>query len=462
MVKPLRLGTALTAIGMIGALAACATPGARIATRASIFGDKVDKSNIGIATRAAMALEKGDYVNAVTFAERAVGNTPNDAGFRALLGNAYFGAGRFASAESAYRDSLSLLPGQPQVVLKLALVTIAQGKRDSAIAVLDGARGVLDPSDYGLALALAGQPQAAVDVLNAAAHDVGADARVRQNLALAHALAGNWDQARAVAAQDVAADQVDARIQQWMTFAKPAKASDQVASLTGITPAAADPGQPVRLALVQKNDVRLAQAEPVQAAPIAEPAPPVVEEAVSEPAPVPEATAEPVAAPAVVEVAEPAPAPVLVAAMPVVAVEQVRQLSEAVAAPKPAPRKVAAKPGLSPRAASLTDGRPPVRNAALVRATGNSRAVVQLGAYSSRSGVSLAWNRVAAKYPALRGYAPATARFDGPRGTVYRLSVSGFTSSGQAQDLCSSLKRKGGACFVRSVAGDRPVQLASL
>ena len=211
MVKSLRLGTALTAIGMFGALAACATPGARMATRASIFGDKVDRSNIGIATRAQIAVEKGDYATAVTLAERAVGNTPNDAGFRALLGNAYFGSGRFASAESAYRDSLSLLPGQPQVVLKLALVTIAQGKTDSAIAVLEGARGVLDPSDYGLALALAGQPQAAVNVLDAAAREVGADSRVRQNLALAHALAGDWTQARTVASQDVAADQLDSR-----------------------------------------------------------------------------------------------------------------------------------------------------------------------------------------------------------------------------------------------------------
>ena len=48
MVKTLRLGTALTAVGLIGAISACATPGPRAITRASIFGDKVDKNNIGI------------------------------------------------------------------------------------------------------------------------------------------------------------------------------------------------------------------------------------------------------------------------------------------------------------------------------------------------------------------------------------------------------------------------------
>jgi len=467
MVKTLRLGTALTAIGLLGALAACASPGTRMSNRASIFGDKVDATNIGIATRAQAAIEKGDYAAAVTLAERAVGNTPNDAGFRALLGNAYFGGGRFASAESAYRDSLTLLPGQPQLVLKLALVTIAQGKADAAIAVLDGARNVLDPSDYGLALALAGQPQAAVNVLDAAARAVGADSRVRQNLALAHALTGDWTQARNVASQDVAADQLDSRIQQWMTFAKPAKASDQVASLTGFTPAAVDPGQPVRLALAQpKNDVRLAQADPALPL-VAEVAPvEVAADAPVEVVPV-EVQVEPAAAEAAVEIAEPAPAPVVVAAAPIVAVEQARAFAEAVAAPvivarTAAPKPVVAKPGLSPRAASLSDGRLPVRRAAFGRPSRNSRSVVQLGAYSSRAVVSVAWAKLAAKYPALRGYSPATARFEGPRGTVYRLSVSGFNSGGHAQHMCSSLKTKGAACFVRSVAGDVPVRMASL
>ncbi len=478
MTKSLRFGAALSALGMIGALGACATPGARMANRASIFGDKVDHANIGVATRAQAAIEKGDYASAISLAERAVGNTPSDAGFRALLGNAYFGSGRFASAESAYRDSLSLHPGQPGLVLKLALVTIAQGKSDAAIQVLNDSRNLLDPADYGLALALAGQPQAAVNVLDGAARAVGADARVRQNLALAHALGGDWDMARTVASQDVAADQLDARIQQWMTFAKPAKASDQVASLTGFAPAASDPGQPVRLALARSKDqVRMAQADvPVVAQPV-EAAPPLVEEAapVAE-APavdlVPETVADaPVAeAPAVeapaaeAEVSEPAPVAVAAAA-PVAVVEQARAYAEAVAAPVVKASKArkssansSGRPGLSPRAASLDNDSLPVRRAAF----GASKSVVQLGAYSSRAGVSAAWAKLASKYPALRGYSPATARFDGPNGTVYRLSVSGFESGNSAKSMCSSLKTKGGDCFVRSVAGDAPIRLASL
>ena len=447
-------GSAFTALGLIGALAACANPGASGPRSASIFGDKVDTTNIGLATRAQAALEKGDAATAVDFAERAVAGSPRDAGFRSLLANTYFAAGRFASAEAAYRDSLSLLPNQPQLVLKLALVTIAQGKHAEAMAQLDAARDQLDPSDYGLAVALAGQPGIAVAVLEQAARAVGADARVRQNLALAYALQGEWTLAKTVAGQDVPADQLDARIQQWMTFASPAKASDQVAALTGVTPAGRDPGQPTRLALApqaQQQDTRLAAVEPVpDPAPVQQAAAPAAEPveyaAVEAPAPAP--------APAPVVFAAADPAPVA----PVAAAE----------APRPQPKRTAtkvaekakgpaAKPSLSPRAANL------FQKASFPKlARGNSKSVVQLGAYADRGFVNVAWGNFAKKYPALRGYSPASARFESAKGTVYRLSVQGFATDGDAREFCSSLKKAGGSCFVRSVAGDAPVRLASL
>lgn len=457
MANAIRIGTALTALGLIGGLTACANPTSRVANRASIFGDKVDNANIGLATRAQAALEKGETAKAVELAERAVANTSNDAGFRSLLGNAYFAAGRFASAESAYKDSLTLLGNQPQVVLKLALVTIAQGKHSEAVALLDSSRPMLDASDYGLALALAGRPDSAAIVLDAAAREVGADSRVRQNLALAHALKGDWEMARVVASQDVAADQLDARIQQWATFAKPNAVSDQVASLVGITPAASDPGQPVRLAL-NKTNVRTAQAEqaPVVATPVVAPA-----EQVAEYAPIPEPVPEPVAqvaqaapVPAPVEVAAEAMVPGFVAPAPMIDAPAI------VATAAPAAEPVA-KSALSPRAASFEAPKASVRPAALPKSFGRNSAVVQLGAYSSRSGVDAGWNRLAAKYPSLRGYTPGAAKFASAKGTVYRLSVGGFGSHGQAQNFCASLKKAGSACFVRSVAGDAPVRLAS-
>ena len=72
-----------------------------------------------------------------------------------------------------------------------------------------------------------------------------------------------------------------------------------------------------------------------------------------------------------------------------------------------------------------------------------------------------AWNGTAHKYAALKNYAPMSAKFASPKGTFYRLSVRGFNSLGEANALCSSIRRQGGSCFVRNAAGDAPVQYAS-
>ena len=102
-----------------------------------------------------------------------------------------------------------------------------------------------------------------------------------------------------------------------------------------------------------------------------------------------------------------------------------------------------------------------VRRASLPRATGNSSSVVQLGAYGTPQRVVTAWSNAARRFAVLRAYSPVSARFNSPKGVVYRLSVRGFASSDQAKTLCSSLRRAGGSCFVRSVAGDVPVRIAS-
>ena len=435
MTKSNRLGTALTAVSLIAVAAGCAGPGNRVGS-ASMFGGRVNSGELPLATKAQLALASNDVAGAIPLAEQAVERSPQDAGFRALLGNCYLAAGRFASAEAAYRDALSIYGNQPQVILKLALVQIAQGKNDEAKLLLAEAHGVLDAADAGLALALAGDPQSAVALLEPAARQVGADARTRQNLALAYAFAGDWAQAKTVAAQDVPADQLNTRIQQWMVLAQPARASDQVAAFIGIQPAATDPGQPIRLALNKSEAVREAAAEPV-AQPVLVEQP--IEVAVADAVPV-APQPEPVAASSVTVDLPPPPA--YVAAEPV-------QLAEA-------------RPALSPAAVRLSDPLPKLRKAAAPRAVnGKSRAVVQLGAYSSRGRIAFAWNKVSGKHASLKRYTPVTARFTGGESVVYRLSVKGFASDRDAVNLCASLKRAGAACFVRSVSGDAPVQFAS-
>ena len=466
MNRPSRIRTTLSSVAIAAMLSGCATGQQN---RESIFGSKVDHENIGLATRAQMALNAQDYSKAVELAERAVENSPSDAGFRTLLGNAYFAAGRFASAEQAYRDSLTLFAGQPKLILKLALVQIAQGKNGEALAMLDAARGAIDAADYGLAVALAGQPSIAVQILDEAARSPTADARVRQNLALAFALSGDWTMARTVAAQDVPPEQLDHRIQQWMAMATPTRASDQVAALTGVTPAD-DPGQPQRLAL-NKASQNEALAEAAPAVPAPQPEPQQQPQLAEVPAAPPPALPEPMALAAAVsepELAQAArsllkPAPVAAQAVPAAAVEETPSAPVAVAAVAPAEPEPVAKlptsfeePVQPPKFVAISDK---VRRAAKKERSSNS--VVQLGAYSSSARVSEAWASLTKRFPALADYTPMRARFTGPKGTVWRLSIKGFGSQREAQQRCETLRVRGGTCFVRKVAGDAPVQLAS-
>jgi Flp pilus assembly protein TadD len=470
MSRPHRLGSAVSAIVLASMIAGCAAPQQKTG-----FGGRTD-ADLGLATRALLALNAKNVPTAIDYAEQAVAKTPNDAGFRALLGNAYFAAGRFQSAEAAFKDSLSLYSNQPRVILKLALVETALGKKDQAVAFLQAGQSVLDPSNYGLALALAGDTQDAVDVLDAAARQPGADATVRQNLALAHALAGDWAKARTIAEQDVPAGEVDARIHQWMLLASPKSPADQVAALVGVTPAATDEGQPVRLAL-HKTDTMLAQAAPAPApvaapaaAPVAEAAPvaaPLISEAGHAPPPAP----APQAAPTFVEaVAPPAPAPKpapAVAPAPVKAKSFVTEAATVATATTgmletAARRAATVVEAFMPKKTPPAPAKPKVRRVLAAAARhGNSNVVMQIASYRTPQQVSEGWSRLTQRYPALRAYLPLRARFDSPQGTFWRLSIQGFDSRSDALARCNLLKSHGGHCFVRGLAGDAPVEIAS-
>jgi Flp pilus assembly protein TadD len=457
MSRPLRFAPAVSAIAVASMIAGCTA-----SQQKTGFGARADE-NVGLATRAMIALDANQVPTAIDFAERAVEHTPNDAGFRALLGNAYFAAGRFASAEAAYKDSLTLNSNQPQVILKLALVETALGKKDEAVAFLRAGQSVLDPSNYGLALALAGDRDEAIQQLDTAARQPGADATVRQNLALAYALAGDWAEAKTIAAQDVPADQLDSRIHQWMQLASPKSPAYQVAALVGVTPAAVDGGEPVRLAL-RRTDTMMASATPSpKAAPVA----------VAAPAPAPQlaqAAPQPVAAPQpkfVEAVAAPAPAPQAEpAVVPAPAPKSIVAEAESIASvplamiSSAAHRAAAQVASLMPRKAAPVARPKPPRIAAAAR-RGNPNVVMQIGSYGSPQQVSTGWSRLTQRFPALRAYLPLRARFDSPKGTFWRLSVQGFGTEREAIARCEALRSRGGRCFVRGAAGDKPVQIAS-
>jgi Flp pilus assembly protein TadD len=402
------------------------------------------------AAKAEAALAGRKVKDAVDWAERAVAADPENADFRFLLGQSYLTAGRFASAETSFQDVLRLNPSFDRAGLKLALSQIAQGKSAEAVGVLEEHRSSLSAADYGLALALAGDPQAAIDVLEPAARSEDATSTTRQNLALSYALVGRWAEARVVAGQDMPAHLVHDRIAQWAAFARPTSASDQVASLLGVTPRA-DSGQPAALALrSDAGAVAVAQA-PAEVAPVAEVAAP-------EAAPVVVAQATPVAEvqPAQFEVTEKA-APAAPVTDPVY-----QTVAKAVEAAEPDAPLI--RSDSRPVKQLVVSAAPVTRKkaaASSVRAVEGGRFVVQLGAFSSTGRADAAWKAANRKLGALSSYDARQSRVKVRNGSLYRLAVSGFVSRADAGRVCTQVRATGGTCFVRSLTNNEPIRFAA-
>jgi len=396
------------------------------ASPAAARADKQSSTNFELAQQ---AQQKGLTQQAIGFAEKAVEMSPRDAGYRMLLGDLYMKSGRFLSAETAFSDVLTLHADNSRARFQLALSQISLGKPYAALVQLDRLAETQSPVDLGLAYALAGQPDRAIAMLEPAARAADANSRVRQNLALAYAFSGDWQRAQSVAAQDLSPADLSARMQEWASFTQPQSGQNQVASLLGVTPVQ-DAGQPTRLALAVETPapIALAQAEaPVAPEPVAEPA---------------------------VEVAQ-----AVEVEMPVEAEQEIQyaEAAQTLSAPQPAIIATTNLPASAPIAAF--EPAPAKPKTAVVRsATG--RYVVQIGAYRSALAVEQAWSRVQQRY-GLADYAPVSATVSLPKGVFHRLSVAGFGSAAEAASTCRSIKVKGGACFVRNVAGDAPIRWAS-
>lgn len=390
-----------------------------------------------VAAKAEKLLDK-DPAKALVAAEHAVALAPTQAGYRMLLGRAYLANGRFRSAASSFGDVLTLEPGNGGAALSLALAKIALGDKDGARALVDAHQGRIAASDRGLALALTGDAPGGVAVLEAAVRSGGADAKTRQNLALAYALSGRWQEAKLMASYDLDPATVSKRIMDWSRLARDEVGAVQVADLLGVTPAA-DDGMPVRLAL----------------APTAPAAVPVQMADAAPPPPAPIADQGDFAAVAVAEAPVAAVAPVAVAATaPGVQFAPRAEVVQPVpATPAPAPVVTAAP---APRAPAAR-----FRQAAYVVPARGGRFAVQLGAYSNAARVEAAWSQTVSRVGSLARFTPASAMVRTAGGTFHRLSITGFETRGAAVALCTQLRAKGGQCFVREVAGDAPLQWAA-
>ncbi len=440
MTPRLILTFGMSALMLGGSMVGCTGTTGRIASASDRSEALAAKNAARDADKAARALARRDAPTAVTFAEGAVRLSPRDAGYRMLLGQSYLQAGRFTSARETFADVLQLYPANGKAALNLALAQIATGDWSAARTTLGANAAIIPVSDLGLATALAGNPAGAIEMLNAAARTPGANAKVRQNLALSYALAGQWNMARVAAATDMSPADLDARMEQWAAFAQPKGSADQVASLLGVTPVV-DRGRPVALALNAAVPIT-----PVPDAP-------------AQDGPVQVAAAEPAAqVPTPVETPEVQFAKVTFAPRS----EVVQPLPTMLIRADKAPSKLALGKGAATRVVQMVPAAKP-----FVHEGGAGDWYVQIGAFSNVAVAKSGWTSATRRFAALSGHQPTGTSFAARQGSLYRLSVGGFTRI-EADQMCRAYRAKGGACFVRREAGDRmaqwlrtPVQMAS-
>jgi Flp pilus assembly protein TadD len=408
------------------------------------------------ASAARVALEAGKASKAVGLAEAAVAGSPRDAGYRALLGQAYLNNGRFASATAALTEAMELGAADSNTILSLTLAQIAQGKNQQAVALLTEHRDTVPASDLGLALALAGDAEGSIYVLNEAARAKGADARTRQNFALALALSDRWAQARIIASQDLSAAKLEGRMAEWSKLAAQPNAQVRIASLIGAT-AQQDAGMPVRLALSNFSDTQMAAAAPAAELASADPAP------VAAFAPPPPVLAD--ATSAIRSVELPMPERGADGVVPVTELPQPERAGEVIladAAPYRAAPRVAGEGRIRPAQKQAIE----LATVLIPKAMGFDAKkptgwAVQLGAYDSLGIAKEKWgslkkrNAVLASFPASSHAATVNGR------NFYRLTVNGLATRADASSLCNELKAQGQTCFVRAMGGGEAIQWAS-
>jgi Flp pilus assembly protein TadD len=416
------LASLMVATTMVGCTGAAFRPSASIAP---VKGDPAK-----LAATASKALADRNAGKAVEAAEAAVQLAPQNGEYRQILGRAYVLAGRFASAETALSDALALGSTDARTIVSLALVQVAQGRPDAARNLLTAHADTVPASDYGLAMAMAGNAAEGVRILSEAIHDPSATARTRQNLAYAYALAGRWKDARLLVGMDLDPKDANRRITDWAQIAEPSLAPQRVAALMGVTINGADQGQPAMLALAAPA------ATPVEMAAADHGAPPLPAAETMPSVQVAEAAQAPIVQP--VQAPASVAAPVRVASRDFIIEKQGRR-------PVVVQRAIAPAPMARMRKAAFLKPVGPVGK-------GASNWVVQLGAYDSAAIAKEKWMGMAGRSASIAAFPVLTSQATVGGKLYHRLAVSGFASRADAMAACRMVRSQRGQCFVRETA----------
>ncbi|QPC99268.1 SPOR domain-containing protein [Qipengyuania soli] len=410
-------------------------------TALSACTGKVAPSHNYSAAQAETALAKGKTSKAITHAEAAVLASPRDAYTRTLLANAYLEAGRFQSAATTFAEAIELGDNAPRTIISYTLALTAIGDQAGALETLRVHQSEIDPADFGLALALAGEPGQGVHILLNTLRGGQNTVKVRQNLAYAYALSGSWTEARLIAANDVPGDELNKRMASWASMASPEFYTARVASLLGVE-AKEDPGQPAMLALSNHQSVeQLAQesADTVDTAPQSDFALASELPAVDQQASVDDSAD---------------------AALAEAGISNDFDHSFAQAEtvqPLPATYTPAAKKTDVSLVAAPPKAQEPAPFASHALASGDYN--IQLGSYFSMSDAQAAWKVFQKRYPELSGAEKVItkARVNGK--IYYRVAAAGYAKA-SAQSMCRTVKSKGEGCIAYAATNPLPGALA--
>ncbi|OCC25289.1 hypothetical protein MB02_01035 [Croceicoccus estronivorus] len=435
---------------LVTALASTALAGCTMAS-----GPRADAS----ASRAEVAMKKGHLDKAIDLAEQAVMSNPNEARYRAVLGTVYLNAGRFDSAATSYNDAIALGDTSARTALSLALAEIGAGQHRTAVAVLDDRRDDIDAADLGLAYALADEAERGVKVLADTLRNGENTPKVRQNLAYAYALAGEWKQARIMAAQDVSADKLDERISQWAMSMRPDAYKQRVAGLLNVPMPDEDPGQPAALALrsspvPQGSAAQTAALDTPAAAPVSQPQRVATsEELPALPSGKPRSARQEMAlvryeapssgTPNSFEAAFAEDAPKGVTPAAIIA-DTVRFVSKPMVQALPAHYSAAPRRGIASATPSAKTS---------VSANGNH--LVQLGSFYSKQSAREAWNVYARRNPGLGDYRMQITEAVVNGKHYWRVSAAGFGKT-EASAMCARIKARGQGCIPYTIGKPLP------
>lgn len=406
------------------------------------------------ASDAHRAMEHGRTSEAIQHAELAVTAEPHNAQYRLTLGNAYLQEGRFASASTTFQDAMTLGNNSPRAALSLALALTGEGRFNEASSLLRDWEGEIAAGDLGLAYALAGQPERGIHILTNAVRQGQNTVKVRQNLAYAYAVAGRWREARMMVEQDVPADQVGARMQEWAQMTHAEAYQYRVAGLLGVPAGVRDLGQPVHLALNYNDGMEQLAAEASAQSPVAG----------GELAALETPTAAPVAARSAPEIgldtyqaaaAPPvnfaenfaAPTPEALALAPVttdtMAVVSSPLVQDVQARQRPAPSAPAAATAVPRRSAVASASAAPAP--ALARSSvpssgpvADATHLVQLGSFSSEQGARRAWGIYVSRHPELADHEMVITEAVVRGKRYWRVSAGGFNVA-SSRSMCSNV-----------------------